>query len=90
MLFLTLLLRRHYGHYTMYLKSIVYRQDKCVALCAAPYAPILTNLLFSCSVFLAQNIYCQNYVSGNDTVFMGWHNLVRPSTWYFLVETYAH
>lgn len=55
--------KMHYGHYTMYLKSIVYRQDKCVALCAAPYAPILTNLLFSCSVFLAQNIYCQARLS---------------------------
>jgi hypothetical protein len=50
--------KMHYGHYTMYLKSIVYRQD---------------------NVFLAQNIYCQNYVSGNDTTFMGWHNLVNDN-----------
>jgi len=50
--------KMHYGHYTMYLKSIVYRQD---------------------NVFLAQNVYCQNYVNGNDTTFMGWHNLVNDN-----------
>ena len=31
------------------------------------------------NVFLAQNIYCQNYVSGNDSVFMGWHNVVNDN-----------
>jgi hypothetical protein len=64
----------------MYLKSIVYRQDKCVELLTSHVFDVPTdNSLSPLSVFLAQNIYCQNYVSGCDTVFMSWHNLVNDN-----------